>query len=315
LLAPVLGQLTKTFPQDVQIVYRHFPLPGHDKSMLASQAAEAAGKQGKFWEMHDAIFAGQDTWAAYQPDQFATWLVEQAKGLGLETTKFETDMHSAEIVKKVTQAQAVALKIPIPGTPFLLINGKPYEGPRDADSLNAIVNLTTLEERQYSECPAMTIDAKKLYTATIKTDAGDIVVQLFPDKAPMAVNSFVFLAQNGWYDNTIFHRVLPGFIAQAGDPSGSGYGGPGYAFNNEITASSHFDKPGLVGLVNSGPNSNGSQFFITYAPAPDLDGQYTVFGQVIQGMDVANKLKARDPSMGGPLPEASKILTITIVEN
>ena len=108
MLAPVLGQLTKTFPQDVQIVYRHFPLHGHDKTMLASQAAEAAGKQGKFWEMHDAIFAGQDTWAGYQPDQFETWLVEQAKGLALDTTQFETDLQSAEIVKKVTQAQAMA---------------------------------------------------------------------------------------------------------------------------------------------------------------------------------------------------------------
>jgi cyclophilin family peptidyl-prolyl cis-trans isomerase len=310
----VLGQLTKTFPQDVQIVYRHFPLHGHDKSMLAAQAAEAAGKQGKFWEMYDAIFSGQDTWAADQPDQFETWLVEQARGLSLDTAKFETDLKSDEIVKKVTQAQADAMNIPIPGTPFILINGKPYEGPRDAESLTAIVNLTMLEERQFSECPPMTIDAKKLYTATIKTDSGEIVVQLFPDKAPMAVNSFVFLAQHGWFDNTIFHRVLPGFIAQAGDASGSGYGGPGYAFSNEITATSHFDKPGLVALANAGPNSNGSQFFITFVPAPDLDGQYTIFGQVIQGLDVAENLKARDPSMGSPLPEASKILSITVTE-
>ena len=314
MLAPVLGQLTKTFPQDVQIVYRHFPLQGHDKSMLASQAAEAAGIQGKFWQMHDAIFAGQDTWAAYQPDQFGSWLVEQARGLELDVTKFEKDMQSDAIVKKVTLAQDEAMKIPIPGTPFLLINGKPYEGPRDSESLAAIVNLTTLQARQFSECPEMTIDVKKMYTATIKTDAGDIVVQLFPDKAPITVNSFVFLAQHGWFDNNIFHRVVPGFVAQTGDPSGSGYGGPGYSFTNEITATSHFDKPGLVAMANSGPNSNGSQFFITYAPALDLDGQYTIFGQVFQGMDVAEKLKARDPSMGGPLAEASKILSITIVE-
>jgi cyclophilin family peptidyl-prolyl cis-trans isomerase len=314
MLAPVLGQLTKTFPNDVQVIYRHFPLQGHDKSMLAAQAAEAAGKQGKFWEMHDAIFAGQDTWADFSPDRFETWLVEQAKGLALDPTQFETDLKSAEIIKKVTQAQTDALNIPIPGTPFLLINGKPYEGPRDADSLTAIVNLTTLQARQFSECPPMTIDAQKLYTATIKTDLGDIVIQLFPDKAPMAVNSFVFLAQHNWFDNTTFHRVIPGFIAQAGDPSGSGYGGPGYAFSNEITATSRFDRPGLVGMANSGPNSNGSQFFITFAPAPDLDGQYTIFGQVIQGLDIAAKLNARDPGLAGALPEASRIFSVTIVE-
>ena len=314
MLAPVLGQLTKDFPKDVQIVYRNFPLHGHDKAMLAAQAAEAAGKQGKFWEMHDAIFGGQDTWAAYQPDQFETWLAEQAKTLALDPTMFAADLKSDEIVKKVTQAQEDAMKIPIPGTPFLLINGKPYEGPRDPESLTAIVNLTTLQERQFAECPPMTVDAKKMYTATIKTDIGDIVIQLFPDRAPMAVNSFVFLARQQWFDNTIFHRVIPGFIAQAGDPSGSGYGGPGYAFSNEITATSHFDKPGLVAMANAGPNSNGSQFFITYAPAQDLDGQYTIFGQVIQGLDIAEKLNPRDPGMGGPLPEASKILSVTIVE-
>ena len=314
MLAPVLGQLTQTFPKEVQVVFRHFPLNGHDKSMLAAQASEAAGKQGKFWQMHDAIFDGQTAWADYPPDQFAIWLVEQAKGLGLDTDKFEIDLNSDEIVKKVIQAQADALKIPLPGTPFLLINGRPYEGPRDAGSLEAIVNLTTLQDRQYPECPPMLIDAKKLYTATIKTDTGDIVIQLFPDKAPMAVNSFVFLASHKWFDNTIFYSVIPGFIAQAGDPSGSGYGGPGYAFSTEITATSRFDKPGLVAMANAGPNSNGSQFFITFVPAPDLDGQYTIFGQVIQGLDIAENLKPRHPASAGPLAEASKILTVTILE-
>lgn len=310
-----MGQLTKTFPKDVQVVFRHFPLNGHDKSMLAAQATEAAGIQGKFWEMHDVIFDQQTDWAGEPPDQFETWLVEQAKGLGLDPVKFQADLKSDEIVKKVTQAQEAAMAIPIPGTPFLLINGKPYEGPRDPVSLEAIVNLTTLQDRQYLECPPMTIDAKKMYTATIKTDTGDIVIQLFPDKAPVAVNSFVFLARQKWFDNTIFHRVLPGFIAQAGDPSGSGYGGPGYAFSTEITGTSRFDRPGLVGLANAGPNSNGSQFFITFIPAPDLDGQYTIFGQVIEGLEIAEKLNPRDPGLGGALPDASKILTVTITEN
>jgi len=314
MLAPVLGQLSRTFPQDVQIVYRHFPLQGHDKTMLASQAAEAAGLQGKFWEMHDAIFAGQDTWSQFSPDRFETWLVEQAKGLGLDTTKFEADLKSDAIVKKVTQAQTDAMNIPIPGTPFLLINGKPYEGPRDAESLTDIVRLNLLEERQYTECPPMTIDPKKMYTATIKTDAGDIVVQLFPDKAPVTVNSFVFLARNRWFDNTIFYRVIPGSYAQAGDPSGSGFGGPGYLFSNEITATSRFDKPGLVAMYNTGPNSNGSQFFIVFGPASYGDGQYTIFGQVIQGLDIAEKLNPRDPGLGGVLPAASRILSVTIVE-
>ena len=111
---------------------------------------------------------------------------------------------------------------------------------------------------------------KKQYIATIHTEKGDIVIQLFPDKAPLAVNSFVFLARQGWFDGVTFHRVIPGFAAQAGDPSGTGKGNPGYFFNNEIS-DLKFDKPGMVGMANSGPDTNGSQFFITFAPAAHLE--------------------------------------------
>ncbi len=138
-------------------------------------------------------------------------------------------------------------------------------------------------------------------------------VQLLPDNAPLAVNSFVFLARNGWFDDITFHRVLPDYVAQTGDPSGSGFGGPGYTFDNEIS-DLKFDKAGLMGMANSGPGSNGSQFFITYAAAPNLDGKYTIFGEVLEGMDVLKQLTARDPSQGGTLPPGDKIKTITIEE-
>jgi cyclophilin family peptidyl-prolyl cis-trans isomerase len=159
----------------------------------------------------------------------------------------------------------------------------------------------------------MLIDTKKEYIATLKTEQGDIVIQLFPDKAPMAVNSFVFLARKGWLNNTPFHRVIPGFVAQSGDPSGSGYGGPGYYFANEIS-DLKFDKAGVVAMANAGPDSNGSQFFITYDQTAQLDGQFTIFGQVIEGMDIAEKLTARDPAQLGDLPEGTKILSIEIQE-
>ncbi|MDD5468025.1 MAG: peptidylprolyl isomerase [Anaerolineales bacterium] len=160
----------------------------------------------------------------------------------------------------------------------------------------------------------MTLDPLKKYTATLKTERGDILVQLFPDVAPLAVNNFIFLSRNGWYDNVTFHRVLPGFVAQSGDPSGTGYGGPGYAFSNEVSSNVKFDKPGVVGMANAGKDTNGSQFFITYAPTPNLDGGYTIFGQVISGMDVAEKLTPRDPSMSADLPPGDLILSITIEE-
>jgi cyclophilin family peptidyl-prolyl cis-trans isomerase len=157
----------------------------------------------------------------------------------------------------------------------------------------------------------MVIDVKKQYEATLKTEKGDIVIKLLADKAPLAVNSFVFLSQQGWFNNVTFHRVLENFVAQAGDPSGSGFGGPGYEFKNENT-SAVFDKAGLVAMANGGPDTNGSQFFITYAAASNLNGSYTIFGEVTQGMDVVKKLTLRDPQSGGNLPAGDKILSVTI---
>ena len=201
------------------------------------------------------------------------------------------------------------------GTPFLAINNIPYtQGPLDYASFVSIIQANQLKNEQYDECPPMVIDPLKQYIATIETEKGDIVVELFPDVAPMTVNSFVFLSQDGWFDGVTFHRVLPGFMAQGGDPSGSGMGGPGYAFKNETTPDLSFDRKGLVAMANSGPDTNGSQFFITYAPVQRLDGGYTIFGEVIEGMEVAESITPRDPSQGGVLPPGDLIITITIEE-
>ena len=160
----------------------------------------------------------------------------------------------------------------------------------------------------------MVIDPLKQYIATIETEKGDIVLELFPDIAPMTVNSFVFLSRDGWLDGVTFHRVLPGFMAQGGDPSGTGMGGPGYAFKNETSPDLKFDREGLLAMANSGPDTNGSQFFITYGPAEHLNGSYTIFGEVLEGMDVVNSLTPRDPSQGGALPPGDLIIRITIQE-
>ncbi len=312
-LAQVLAQLLKDYPQDVRVVFRPFPLSIHDKSTLAAQAAEAAGLQGKFWEMHDRLFETQDTWVLQTPTQFEAYLQAQATDLGLNAAQFASDLKSSAVVQKVQKALDEGNRIQIPGTPLLLINGKIYSGLRDYQSLSDIVSLTAIEKKQYATCPPVNVDPQKQYVATLHTEKGDIVVQLYPDKAPMAVSSFIFLAKNGWYDGVTFHRVLPGYIAQSGDPTGTGYGGPGYAFDNEIS-DLKFDKAGVFAMANSGPGSNGSQFFITYAATPNLDGLYTIFGQVIQGMDVVNKLTPRDPSQNADLPPGDKILSVTIVE-
>jgi cyclophilin family peptidyl-prolyl cis-trans isomerase len=310
----VLAQLKADYPNDVRVVYRHFPLPGHDKALLATQAAEAAGLQGLFWEMHDFLFDNFDGWAGLSPGQFPGWVVENATELGLDMAQFETDLTSDIIVARAQKTQDDGLEIGIPGTPFLVINNIPYQGPSDYASLVSIIQANQLKDEQYSECPPMVIDPEQQYSATIQTEKGDIVLNLFPDVAPMTVNSFVFLAEDGWFNGVRFHRVLPGFMAQGGDPSGSGMGGPGYAFKNETSPDVIFDRKGLLAMANSGPDTNGSQFFITYASTPHLDGSYTIFGEVLEGMDVVESLTPRDPSQGGDLPTGDMIITITIQE-
>jgi len=141
----------------------------------------------------------------------------------------------------------------------------------------------------------MVIDPAKRYTATIKTDLGDIVIDLFADKAPQTVNNFVFLAREGFYDGVTFHRVIPGFMAQGGDPTGSGRGGPGYRFEDEFHPDLRHDGPGVLSMANAGPGTNGSQFFITHGPTPHLDDRHTVFGRVVEGMDVVLAIPERDP--------------------
>jgi cyclophilin family peptidyl-prolyl cis-trans isomerase len=181
------------------------------------------------------------------------------------------------------------------------------------------MNLPATQERpqagskQYSAAPPMTIDVAKKYTATFKmAKGGEFAIQLYPDKAPITVNSFVFLARDGYFNGVTFHRVLEGFMAQGGDPTGTGGGGPGYEFVNEDSDLT-FDKPGVVAMANAGRDTNGSQFFITFVARPDLNGGYTIFGQVISGMDVVNGITRRDPNQN-PTFTGDMIESVTITE-
>ncbi|OGO20010.1 MAG: peptidylprolyl isomerase [Chloroflexi bacterium RBG_16_48_8] len=158
----------------------------------------------------------------------------------------------------------------------------------------------------------MQIDPSKNYTAKIKTDKGDITIALSADKTPSTVNNFVFLAKEGFYDNVIFHRVISNFMAQGGDPTGTGRGGPGYQFEDEFHPDLRHNKPGVLSMANAGPNTNGSQFFITHVPTPHLDDRHSVFGEVIEGMEVLLSIPDRD-SMKVNSP-AVKIHNIEITE-
>jgi cyclophilin family peptidyl-prolyl cis-trans isomerase len=311
----VLAQLQQQNPDTVRLVFRNFPLESiHDKAALSAQAATAAGEQGKFWEMHDLLFATQQEWTAFTPEEFSEWLPGKAAALGLDVAKFELDLTREDIVKKANDAWEDGKSVGLPGTPVILINGQIYGGPLDFDSLNQIVSLLTIAERQYKTCPPLLINPSKQYIAKLNTEKGEVVIELYADKAPNTVNNFVFLANDGWFNGITFHRVIEGFVAQTGDPTGTGMANPGYYINNEIVPSLKFDKPGVVGMANSGPDTNGSQFFITFIPAPNLDGAYTIFGQVISGMDVLSQLTARDPQSGIPLPPGDKLISVTIEE-
>ncbi len=168
--------------------------------------------------------------------------------------------------------------------------------------------------KTYASAPPMTIDATKSYTATITTPRGDIVIKLRPDLAPQTVNSFIFLAREGFFDGLTWHRVIPGFVAQGGDPEGTGGGGPGYNVPAEFTDKVLFDRPGLLAMARRGDdiNSNGSQFFITLAPTESLNNQYTIFGEVVQGMDIVNGIPERDPDTASAPGE--QMLKVTIQE-
>src|SRR5690349_10882517 len=167
--------------------------------------------------------------------------------------------------------------------------------------------------KTYSSPPQMAIDPSKKYRATIETSAGQMTAELFAAEAPKTVNNFVFLARDGFYNGVTFHRVIKGFMAQGGDPTGTGTGGPGYKFGDEFHPGLRHNGPGILSMANAGPGTNGSQFFITHGPTPHLDNKHSVFGKVIEGMDVVMAIPERDP--GRARTPGTAIQSIEITES
>jgi cyclophilin family peptidyl-prolyl cis-trans isomerase len=166
--------------------------------------------------------------------------------------------------------------------------------------------------KQYSKPPQMIIDVKKKYHVILKSELGDIEIELFADRVPNTVNNFIFLAKDGFYDQVTFHRVIAGFMAQSGDPTGTGMGGPGYRFKDEFHPTLKHEGPGILSMANAGPDTNGSQFFITYASTPHLDRKHSVFGRITKGMDVLLAIPERDP--GRARVPGTQIKSIEIIE-
>ncbi len=167
--------------------------------------------------------------------------------------------------------------------------------------------------KQYATPPEMVIDPQKKYSATFKTEQGDFTLELFADKAPKTVNNFVFLCRDKFYDGVTFHRVIKGFMAQGGDPTGTGMGGPGYKFADEFHKDLRHNSAGILSMANAGPGTNGSQFFITHGPTPHLDNRHSVFGKVISGLNVVLAIPERDPQRART--PGTKIISIEIAES
>jgi cyclophilin family peptidyl-prolyl cis-trans isomerase len=205
-----------------------------------------------------------------------------------------------DLIKTIRIEETAESRLPEPAPEALVMPGE-IEMPEDP----------RLRNNLYPARPAMVIDTSKDYLATLKTDKGDIVVELFDDEVPNTVNNFVFLAREGFYDNTTFHRVIANFMAQAGDPTGTGSGGPGYKFADEFVSTLKHDGPGVLSMANAGANTNGSQFFLTFTATSWLDGAHTVFGKVVEGLDVLGQISLRDPATAATPGDTIKTIVIT----
>ena len=241
---PLSQTLFENYPDDVRIVYRYYPYTAiFNKGELAARAAEAAAYQDKFWEMHDLLFKTQAEWVDLPVESFEGWVTARAGELELDQASFTADFNSTVTIKRVQKAAEEGARIGIPRLPFFLLNGQIYTGSTGYEALSQIVSLILLGERQFAECPPITVDRSMQYIATLHTEKGDIVLRLFADESPLAVNSFVFLSEQGWFNNITFHRVLPGFMAQTGDPSGQDRAIPATCSTTNITPPSSLTKP------------------------------------------------------------------------
>ena len=321
---PILDQFQALYPDDVRVVTRLFPLVSiHDKAMAATQALVAAGLQGKFNELRKFIFERQrqdlstdtslteaDFWGSLAAADFENWLKERVPALGIDADQLLADMKSDAVVAKAQASLDSAMTIGISGTPTLMVNGYQWpENQRGIEIFSIYLRLIKNKENELDVCPPSVVDAGKKYTATIETTQGDIQVELYPDKAPVAVNSFVYLAEQGWYDNLPI--IASGDFVLSGDPSDTGYGGAGYAFLDENSGLA-FDQPGMLAVYSVWPGygTNGSMFFINKIALTD-QGNRTIFGKVTEGLDVLDKFEIRDNIFNDVV---DKVLKVTINE-
>lgn len=314
--------LRQKYPDDVRVIYRPFPNPADEKSMLAAQAVEAAYDQGQFWALHDLLYARQSEWLPLDVTTFRERVRQYARDAGVaDLVAFDTAIDSSQFRELLLIAREESLIRGVGSAPALLFNEIQYNGRIDLFALDNQTRLTLLEKRYFKSAPGYTLDTSKKYTATLTTEFGDVQIELLTDQAPVTVNNFLFLVENGWYKDITFH-LANGSVVETGDPSGTGLGTAGYYIYNEATPDMTFDQPGWVAMASDirrdDEHTGSSRFFISLKPLeprPLYDGQYAVFGRVISGLDLLQKVTLRNPFGDlvnlNPAP-GSKLIRITV---
>ncbi|MBN1486500.1 MAG: thioredoxin domain-containing protein [Anaerolineae bacterium] len=305
-MATVLSAFLKDNP-NVRLVYRHFPLSFHDKAIVTAEATEAAGAQGKFWEMHDIVFARKAEWEQLSEDDAREKLIEFAEELDLDVEQFTKDMEEGTYLEKIEAQSAESQQLQLPGTPTFIFNNIMF--PSDLGlsygGLTSFMSFLDIEDR-FLEPPIEDLAADTTYQAVLETSQGDIVVDLLSDSSPVHVNSFIHLSENGWFDDSAFYFAQDDFVAVTGDPTSTGIGYPGYYCTGGMNGV--FDEAGLVGMLGNG------QFFVTLGEqASQLNGNFALIGKVVEGLDIAQAVTRRipdDPSA----PEADVLISVEIVE-
>ena len=285
-------------PDEVRYVYRHFPLSFHEKAPMSAYAADAAGKQGLFFEAEHWLYETQNTWSPMETlEEFEAWLHENIQTAlpELDYEQWTADFES-EAIRSVVDGSfdAVAATGLINGTPTFFANF--YQVNMDPEELEQYIKLFSMQKNYRTACPVLAVEEGKEYRAVLHTTAGDVVIDLLASEAPNLVSNFMELAKDGFYDNNEIHHVVPGFVAQTGDPSATGVGMAGYYLADEDLNNGGFDKAGAVAMANTGENKNASQFFITQDLAEYFRQGYIATGDISEN-ELAQKVQTRMDAM------------------
>ncbi len=306
-MAPVLTEFLKENP-NARLIYRHFPLSFHEKAMLTAEATEAAGAQGKFWEMHDLLFARIDEWQPLSQEEAREKMSTYAEELELDIEQFDQELDDDVHVPHIEQELAESQELGLPGTPTFIFNGILYPTEQlglSYQGLTSFLGFLDASENQYEGPPELTLDTEKEYEAVVSTTQGDITFDLLVDAAPTLINNFSFLATEGWYDDSNFFFVQDNFVALTGDPTNTGIGYPGYYCTGETQNA--FDRAGLVGML-----PNGQFFFTLGTDASNLSQQFALIGQVTEGEDILADLARVRP--GDPTTEPDSVEAVIVKE-